>query len=102
MIKQIAKPEEPTRLVDMFQAIADAADAKTETGKHPLHRITLRVPQSVHQEFADIASVNGISLNVLINILIDTYLAEQGRPGYADLAPWFPEFALRNKRGVEP
>lgn len=56
-----------------------------------------RIPRAVLNEVAAIARSNGMSVSLLVNLLLDTYLRGEGRPGYAELAPWYSGYALRRK-----
>ena len=56
-----------------------------------------RIPRTVLNEVAAIARSNGMSVSLLVNLLFDSYLTGQGRPGYAELAPWYSSYAMRRK-----
>ncbi len=58
-------------------------------------RTSCRIPRTVLDEVGALAQQNRMSVSLLINLLLDAYLLGQGRPGYADLASWYVDYALR-------
>lgn len=80
----------------MEETAADIEQDEIPDG-HDIARISNRVPRAVLAEVAAIARANRMSTNLLINLLLDNYLRAQGRAGYVELAPWFPDYVLRNK-----
>lgn len=86
-------------LAQMLEAAAgaEAGDASILTHDDDIARTSLRIPRTVLQEVSALAQANRISTSLLINLLLDNYLAGEGRPGYATLAPWYADYVLRKK-----
>ena len=59
-----------------------------------------RIPRPVLDELAVIARSRNMSMSLLINLLLDGYLRGDGRPGYAELAPWYPQYVTRKRPAV--
>lgn len=81
----------------------DAAMASSEIVAQPMAdddiaRTSLRIPRAILEEVAACAQANRMSLSVCINLLLDEYLHGQGRPGYSELAPGYPDYVLRKKQ----
>lgn len=77
---------------------AAAADQAQLLKSHPhsdIVRLPIRMPRAVREELGKLAAANGMSVSLAINLLIDGYLMAEGRPGYAQLAPWYPDYVLR-------
>ncbi|KFC68183.1 hypothetical protein FF80_01907 [Devosia sp. LC5] len=95
------KPDEqkPLTLSQMLEAAtgAEAGDASILTHDDDIARTSLRIPRAVLQEVSALAQANRVSTSLLINLLLDNYLAGEGRLGYATLAPWYAEYVLRKK-----
>lgn len=79
----------------MLDAAIGATPAPLELDD--IARTSCRIPRAVLEEVAALAQANRMSTSLVINLLLDRYLTEQGRPGYAELAPWYPAYALRQK-----
>ncbi len=56
---------------------------------------THRFPAAVLSAVSALARENDMSVSLVINILLDDYLLADGHPGYAALAPWYPDYALK-------
>ncbi|HVY15701.1 MAG TPA: hypothetical protein VHB27_10745 [Rhodopila sp.] len=61
-----------------------------------------RVPRAVLDEVAKLTRDNGMSVSMLINLLLDAHLRGQGRPGYDELAPWYPDYVMRRGQSNRP
>ncbi len=83
----------------MLEAAIDAeAIGSSATINHDaIARTSCRIPRPVLEEVSALAQANRMSVSLLLNLLLDTYLVQQGRPGYAVLAPDYPDYVLRKK-----
>lgn len=88
----------PSSLVDMLE-VAMGADVgnSAPVNDDEIARTSFRIPRTVLEEVSALAQANRMSMSLLINLLLDAYLKEQGRLGYASVAPWYAEYALRKK-----
>ena len=86
----------PSSLAEMIEAAAAEREAETPLSSAQGVAITsCRIPRAVLGELARLTRDNGMSVSLLINLLIDAHLRGQGRPGYEELAPWYPHYVLR-------
>ena len=93
-----AEAERPS-LSKMLEAAidAEAAVVSVSSDDDAIARTSCRIPRAVLEEVTASARANRMSVSLLINLLLDTYLVGQGRPGYAVLAPDYPDYVLRKK-----
>jgi len=80
---------------------AEAGDASLLAHDDDIARTSLRIPREVLQEISALAQANRISTSLLINLLLDNYLASEGRLGYAALAPWYADYVLRKRPAAD-
>lgn len=76
-----------------------AAGSSATINDDAIARTSCRIPRAVLDEVSALAQANRMSVSLLINLLLDSYLLGQGRPGYAVLAPDYPDYVLRKKSG---
>lgn len=76
-------------------AIAAAEPKKPGVEVFDIARTSCRIPGAVLNEVHAVARANEMSLSLVINLLLDNYLIGHGRPSYLELAPWYPDYALR-------
>jgi hypothetical protein len=82
----------------MLDAATTASDQDGTSGHaFDIALTSCRIPRAVLHEVAAVAQANRMSVSLVINLLLDSYLTGQGRPGYAELAPWYPDYATRKK-----
>ncbi|MCP8885034.1 hypothetical protein NIM87_16115 [Devosia sp. XJ19-1] len=96
------EPKTETDQPSLFKMLKAAMDAEVDIvpaaiDDDAIARTSCRIPRAVLAEVAALAQANRMSVSLLINLLLDTYLVGQGRPGYAVLAPEYPDFVLRKK-----
>jgi hypothetical protein len=60
-----------------------------------LRRWSTRVAEEVACEVEAIARLKSLSVNALIMVALDRLLKEHGRPAISELAPWFPDYLMR-------
>lgn len=85
----------------MIEAVSAEHEAEVPPSSTQGMAITsCRIPRSVLNELSRLTRDNGMSVSLLINLLIDTHLRGQGRPGYDELAPWYPHYVLRRGRST--
>lgn len=99
-MKPVPKVEaEQPSLSQMLEAAVDAEAAvvPAPVNDDAIARTSCRIPRAVLDEVSALAQANRMSVSLLINLLLDTYLVGQGRPGYATLAPDYPDYVLRKK-----
>ncbi|UYQ73496.1 hypothetical protein OF122_07005 [Pelagibacterium flavum] len=92
--------EERNGMPSLSQMIEEAMLSDQDDGGSAVSDIVCtssRIPRAVLNEVAAIARSNGMSVSLLVNLLFDSYLTGQGRPGYAELAPWYSSYAMRRK-----
>lgn len=87
--------QERVYLEQMLEAVIAAEGLEPTPVVTDIARTSLRVPRSVLREVSAVAQENQMSVSLLINLLLDSYLIGQGRAAYSTLAPWYPEYALR-------
>lgn len=75
----------------------EAADSQSLENDDDIARTSCRIPRAVLEDISALAQANRMSVSLLINLLLDSYLTGEGRPGYAVLAPWYPDYVLRKK-----
>jgi hypothetical protein len=93
-----AEAEQPS-LSHMLEAAIGVEDTESSAtiNDDAIARTSCRIPRAVLEEVSALAQANRMSVSLLINLLLDTYLVGQGRPGYATLAPDYPDYVLRKK-----
>jgi hypothetical protein len=84
-------------LSQMLEAAIHAEGSETPADDDDIARTSIRIPRAVLDEVSALAQANRMSVSLLVNLLLDIYLIGEGRPGYARLAPWYPDYALRKK-----
>lgn len=93
-----AEAEQPSLSQMLEAAIAvEATESSATSNDDAIARTSCRIPRAVLEEVSALAQANRMSVSLLINLLLDTYLVGQGRPGYAVLAPDYPDYVLRKK-----
>lgn len=80
-------------MVETAIAVSEHGNAYAEA--FDIARTSCRIPRAVLNEVRATAHANEMSVSLVINLLLDSYLSGQGRSGYAVLAPWYPDYALR-------
>lgn len=93
-----AEAEQPS-LSKMLEAAidAEATESSATINDDAIARTSCRIPRKALEEVSALAQANRMSVSLLINLLLDDYLVTQGRPGYAVLAPDYPDYVLRKK-----
>jgi hypothetical protein len=71
------------------------APQETRLGKERLRRWSTRIAEEVACEIEAIARLKSVSVNALVMIALDRLLKEHGRPAISELAPWFPDYLMR-------
>lgn len=96
--KPETNPASDTSLLQMLEAAMGGVSAQAASiEEDAIARTSLRIPRAVLQEVSALASTHRMSVSLLINMMLDDYLLQQGRPGYAKLAPGYADYALRKK-----
>ena len=71
------------------------APPETPAGKERLRRWSIRIAEEVALEVEAIATLKSLSVNALVMVALDRLLKEHGRPAISELAPWFPDYLMR-------
>ena len=91
------KHNKPSLAAMLETALATSQPEATGSRTYDIGRTSCRIPHAILDEVGALAQANQMSVSLVINLLLDSYLTGQGRPGYAELAPWYADYALRKK-----
>lgn|SRR5690554_2164429 len=90
-----AVPDRSNLALMLETAIATSEQGNAGVEVFDIARTSCRIPRAVLNEVRAVAHANEMSVSLVINLMLDSYLSGQGRPAYAALAPWYPDYALR-------
>jgi hypothetical protein len=93
----VQNSDKPSLSALLEAALAASEPEKVESATYDISRTSCRIPRTILQEVGALAHANHMSVSLIINLLLDSYLTSQGRPGYSELAPWYPDYAMRKK-----
>lgn len=95
-------PDRPD-LALMLESVAAAVEQRNARAQgYDIARTSCRIPRAVLNEVRAVAHDNEMSVSLVINLLLDSYLTSHGRKAYAVLAPWYPEYVLRAPEAGPP
>ena len=92
-----AHQSQPSLAAMLETAVAASEEDGVSAESFDIARTSCRIPRAVLEEVGALAQANRMSVSLVINLLLDSYLSGQGRPGYAELAPWYPDYAMRKQ-----
>lgn len=90
-----SNPDQSNLALMLEAAIATTEPSDAGADSIDIARTSCRIPRAVLNEVRAVAHANEMSVSLVINLLLDSYLTGQGRPAYAELAPWYPGYVLR-------
>lgn len=95
MARNFAIPPQPGALAPRPDLAALLAPPSPPAGEPQLRRWSMRIAEEVAVEVEAIARLKGLSVNALVMVALDRLLKEHGRPAMSELAPWFPDYLMR-------
>ena len=88
------EPTSPSRLGELL------AGKRLPSKQRGLKRWSIRIPAEVALDIAEIARSEQVSINALVAIALDDLMKTRGRRSIAELAPWFPDYLLRQGKAA--
>ncbi|MGI0490113.1 hypothetical protein ACN4EK_32465 [Pantanalinema rosaneae CENA516] len=88
---------------DLLSAIAGARQqaGEAQASDPRLWRTTVRLPREIRADLRIIAETQGVKVNALIAAAVDALLAENGRRGICEAAPWYAAYLTRQGNRAE-
>lgn len=95
MTRNFFIPPQPGALAPRTDLDTLLAPPSPPAGEPQLRRWSIRIAEEVALEVEAIARLKSLSINALVMVALDRLLKEHGRPAISELAPWFPDYLMR-------